>query len=144
MKLLLGGSLMALILLSELVGLVVLARHTLSAEEAHYPAQEEGSFTIVVVAAQEEEGEGDYRWVEWEGPSSSSCSVWEVRREAQRRGVNSPESRGSINGGEEEGCRGVHVRPHLATTRQPGVRPTGGHRPEPTTSENSPSGHLGE
>ena len=132
---------MALILLSELMGLVVLARHTLSADEAYRPAQEEGSFTIVV-AAQEEEGEGDYRWVEWEG-SSSSCNVWEARREV-RRGVNSSESRGSINGGEEESCRGVHVRPHLATTRQPGVRPTGGHRPEPTTSENSPSPTFGE
>ena len=132
---------MTLILLSELVGLVVLARHTLSADEAYRPAQEEGSFTIVVGA--QEEGEGDYRWVEWKG--SSSCSVWEVRREAQRRGVNSPESRGTINGGEEEGCRGVYVRPHLATTRQPGVRPTGGHRPEPTTSENALSSrHLGE
>jgi hypothetical protein len=73
MKLLLGGALMALILLSELVGLVVLARHTLSADEAHQPAQEEGSFTTFVVAAAQEEGEGDYRWVEREG--SSSCSV---------------------------------------------------------------------
>jgi hypothetical protein len=34
--------------------------------------------------------------------------------------VNSPEFRGGIiNGGEEKGCSGVHVRPHLATTRQP-------------------------
>jgi hypothetical protein len=46
----------------------------------------------------------------------------------------------NISEAEAQECR-VHIRPHLATTtRQPGVvRPPGGQRPEPTTSENSPS-----
>jgi hypothetical protein len=133
MKLLLAGLLMALVLVSEVVGLVALARYSASTE-AHPP--EQGSFTVV--SAQGDDG--NYQWVEWEG---SSCGVWEVRREVEPR-VNSPESEGGVNG-EEGDCKGVRIKPHLASTRHRGVdRPTGGHRPEPTTSENSPSRHLGE
>jgi hypothetical protein len=135
MKLLLEGSLMALVLVSELVGMAVLARYSASTE-AHPPEQE--SFTVVTAQGDDD---GKYWWVEWEG--SSSCGVWEVRREVESR-VNSPESKGGVIG-EEGDCEGVRTRPLLATTRHPGVdRPTGSHRPEPTTSENSPSKHFSE
>jgi hypothetical protein len=137
MKLLLAGLLTALVLISELVGMVVLARYSASTE-AHPP--EQGSFTVVSAQGDDD---GKYRWVEWEG--SSSCGVWEVRREVES-GVNPPESEGGGVIGEEGDCEGVRTRPHLATTRRPGVdSPTGSHRPDPTTSENSASSrHLGE
>jgi hypothetical protein len=64
--------------------------------------------------------------------------VWGVHRESKSSVVEA-----NISEAEAEECR-VHIRPHLATTRQPGVRPTGGQRPEPTTSENSPSTHSDE
>ena len=110
MKLLLGGLLMALMLISELMGLVALARYTASTE-ARPSAQ--GSFTIVAT-----QGNGDYQRVEWDG---SSCGVWEVKREGEPR-VKSSGSEGGIIG-EVGDCRGVHIRPHVATTRQPGVGP---------------------
>jgi hypothetical protein len=70
---------------------------------------------------------------EWDG--SSSCNVvWEVQRSGDIVEVNSSlESKGGVIGEGKEDCRGVHIRPHLATTRQPGVWPTtGGHRTQPT------------
>ena len=131
MKLLLEGLLMALVLVVELVGLITLGKHSVSTE-AHPPAQ--GSFSVVAT-----QDDGDYLWVEWEG---SSCGVWEVQRGGALR-VNSPEAEGGVNG-EEGDCRGVRVRPHLASTRHPGVdRLTGEHRPQPT-SGNLPSPTLGE
>ena len=106
MKLLLAGLLMALVLVSELVGMVALTKYTPSTE-THLPAQE--SFTIATAQG----GNGKYRLVEWEG--SSSCGVWEVQREVESR-VNSPESEGGVIG-EEGDCKGVCIRLHLATTR---------------------------
>jgi hypothetical protein len=55
MKLLLAGLLMALVLVSEVVGLVALARYSASTE-AHPP--EQGSFTVV--SAQGDDG--NYQW----------------------------------------------------------------------------------
>jgi len=67
-----------------------------------------------------------WQWVEWD---ASSCEVWGVQRESE----SSVEA--NISEAEAQDCR-VHIRPHLpTTTRQPGVKPTSGHRPEPTTSE---------
>ena len=134
MRLLLEGLLVALVLMAELVGLVTLAAKytTTTTTEAH-PLLEQGSFAIVASA----DGEG-YQWVEW---GASSCGVWGVQRESESSVVEA----NIFSEAEAQGCR-VHIRPHLATTtRHPGVvRPTGGHRPKPTTSENSPSRHLGE
>jgi hypothetical protein len=137
MKLLLEGSLVALVLMCALVSVVALGRHTV-ATETYPPAA--GSFTIVV--ASDDGGGETYRWVEWDGSSSSSsCNgvVWE----AQRADPSSSESEGGggdIIGEAKEDCRGVHIRPHLATSRQPGVRPsTDRHRAQPTTSEYSSS-----
>jgi hypothetical protein len=142
-KLLLEGSLVALVLMCALVGVVALGKHTV-ATDTHPPAAD--SFTIVV--ASDDGGGGEtYRWVEWDGSSSSSsCNgvVWEV----QRADPSSSESEGGgIIGEAKEDCRGVHIRPHLATSRQPGVRPsTDGHRAQPTpseysSSEGAPRGH---
>jgi len=128
MKLLLEGLLMALVLIVELVGLVALAKHyTQTTTETPPPRAE--SFAIIA----SDHGEG-YRWVEWD---ASSCEVWGVQRES--------DIKANISEAEAEKCR-VHIRPYLATTtRQPGVvRSAGGHRAEPTTSENFPSRHFGE
>jgi hypothetical protein len=130
MKLLVQGWLLALVLIVELVGLVALAKHYAQTTiETPPPA----AWNFAIVAS--DDGEG-YQWVEWD----ASCGVWGFQRERAR------ESRVEANifsEAEAEKCR-VHIRPHLATTRQPGVRPTGGQRAEPTTSENSPSRYLGE
>jgi hypothetical protein len=134
MKLLLEGSLVALVLMCALVSVVALGRHTV-ATETHPPAA--GSFTIV---ASDDRG-GAYRWVEWDG-LSSSCSgvVWQV----QRADPSSESEAGGIIGEAEEDCRGVHIRPHIATSRQPSARPTtDGHRAHPT-SEKTSSTTLGE
>ena len=131
MKLLLEGLLMALMLISELVGLVALAKHyTQTTTEPPSPWAE--SFAIIA----SDHGEA-YKWVEWD---AASCGVWGVQRESESSVVEA-----NISEAEAQECR-VHIRPYLATTtRQPGVvRPTGGHRPEPTTSENSSSTHSGE
>lgn len=125
MKLLLEGLLVALVLVAELVGLIALAtRYTTT--EAH--PLEQGSFAIVA----SDDGEGEaYQRVEWD---ASSCGVRGVQRESESSVVEA----NFFSEAEAEKCR-VHIRPHLATTRQPGVvRPTGGHRPEPTTSEKRP------
>ena len=131
MKLLFEGLLMALVLMVERVGLIALGKHSVSTE-AHSPVQ--GSFTVV--AAQDP---SNHRWVEGEG---TSCDVWEIQREVELR-VKPLEADGGVNGVEGD-CRGVRVRPHLATTRHPGVdRKPGEHRPQPT-SGNFPSRHSGE
>jgi hypothetical protein len=138
MKLLLEGLLVALVLVAELVGLVALAtRYTTT--EAH-PSESRGSLAIVVVASEDGGGE-TYRRVEWD---PSSCGAWGVRRNSsESSGVEANSSSFSEAEAQEE-CR-IRIRPHLATTRHPGVRPTtGGHRPEPATSENSSTKHLGE
>jgi hypothetical protein len=128
MKLLLEGLLMALMLISELVGLVALAKYTETTTETPSPRTE--SFAIVA----SDDGEG-YQWVEWD----ASCEVWGVQRESE----SSVEANFSESAAED--C-GVHIRPYLATTtRQPGVvRSAGGHRAEPTSENASSSRHLGE
>ncbi len=129
MKLLVQGWLLALVLISELVGLVALGKlYTQTTIETPPPAA--WNFAIVASA----DGEG-YQWVEWD---ASSCGgvVWGG---VQRESKSSVEAN-IFSEAEAQECR-VHIRPHLATTtRQPGVvRSAGGHRPKPTTSENSPT-----
>jgi hypothetical protein len=130
MRLLLEGLLVALVLVAELVGLIALAaRHTTTTTTEAHPLLEQGSFAIVA----SDDGEGEaYQRVEWD---ASSCGVWGVQRESESSVVEA----NFFSESEVQDCR-VHIRPHLATTtRQPGVvRPTGGHRPEPTTSEKRP------
>ncbi len=129
MKLLVQGWLLALVLISELVGLVALAKHYYTQTTTETPSPRTESFAIVASA----DGEG-YQWVEWDA-SSCGVVVWGVQRESESSGVEA----NIFSEAEAQECR-VHIRPHLATTtRQPGVvRPTGGHRPEPTTSEKRP------
>jgi hypothetical protein len=133
MKLLLKGLLVALVLVAELVGLVALATRYATTTEAH--PSERGSFAIAVVAS--DDGEA-YRRVEWD---PSSCGAWAVRSKSESSVVEANSSFSEAEAQEE--CR-IRIRPHLATTRHPGVRPTGGHRPEPATSENLSSRHSGE
>ncbi len=142
MKLLLEGLVVALVLVAELVGLAALAtRYSSSTTAEAHPSESRGSLAIVVVASEDAAGGGGgeaYRRVEWD---PSSCGAWGVRRESES-GVEANSSSFSESEAQDE-CR-VHIRSHLATTRHPGVRPTDGHRPEPASSENSPSRHLGE
>jgi hypothetical protein len=139
MKLLLEGSLVALVLMCELVGVAAFARYTM-APETHLPRQE----SLLIVQSDNGGGDGSeaYRWVS--GTAPLSCNVvWKAQRSGDIVEVNSSfESKGGIIGEANEDCRGVHIRPHLATTRQSGVRPTtGGHRAQPT-SEKSSSPHF--
>ena len=130
MKLLLEGLVVALVLIAELVGLVVLAtRYTTTTTEAR-PLESGGSLAIVA----SDDGAA-YRRVEWDG---SSCGVWGVRWESE-----SSVEVNSFSESDAQECT-IRIRPHLTTARHPGGRPTGGHRPEPTTSENASSRHLGE
>ena len=123
---------MALMLIVELVGLVALAKHYTQTTTETPPPAVQKSFAIVA----SDDGEAEaYQWVEWD---ASSCGVWGVQRES--------DIKANISESEAEDCR-VHIRPYLATTtRQPGVvRLAGGHRAEPSTSENaSSSRHLDE
>jgi hypothetical protein len=116
MKLLLEGSLVALVLVCELAGLVALAtRYTETTPETRPPAQE--SLTVI----RSDDGGEAYRWVEWDGSSSSCGVVWKVRRAGDIVEANSSsESEGGIIG-EAKNCEALHIRPHLATSRQPGV-----------------------
>ena len=130
MKLLVAGWLLALVLISELVGLVALAKHYYTQTTTETPPPP-AAWNFAIVAS--DDGEG-YQWVEWD---ASSCGgvVWGVQRESK----SSVEANIFSEAEAQEECR-VHIRPHLATTtRQPGVvRPTGGQHPEPTTSEKRP------
>ena len=125
MKVLLEGLFVALVLVLELVGVVVLGRYTV-ATETHSPAA--GSATTRYIVTSDEDG-GVY-WVEWEDPS---CGGWGVPREGDTENFEVNRSKSEVVGiGEAAGCRG-HLRPHAATTRQPGVSPTGGHQAGPTS-----------
>jgi hypothetical protein len=131
MKLLLQGWLMALVLIVELMGLVALAKHYTQTTTETPPPAAQKSFAIVA----SDDGGEPYQWVEWD---AASCGVWGVQSESNVEAD-------FLSEAEAEKCR-VHIRPYLATsTRQPGVvRRAGGHRAEPTTSENFPSRYLGE
>jgi hypothetical protein len=129
MKLLLEGLLVTLVLVAELVGLVALATRYTTTET--HPSESRGSLAIAVVASEDGGGEA-YRRVEWD---PSSCGAWGRRNSSESSGVEANSSFSEAEAQEE--CR-IGIRPHLATTRHPGFRPTtGGHRPEPATSENS-------
>jgi hypothetical protein len=125
MKLLLEGLFAALMLIVVLVSMVALANyHEQRTIERSPPATQ----NVAVVAS--EDGES-YQLVEWD----ASCDeVWGVQSESDIE-VNFSEF-------EAEACN-LQSRPFLATSRHPGVRPTDGHRAEPS-SENPPSRHFGE
>jgi hypothetical protein len=120
MKVLLEGSLVALVLMCEVAGLVALAtRYTETAHQTRPPAQES-----LIVVRSDDDGKA-YRWVEWEGSSSCTGVVWKVRRAGDivvEVNSYSSESEGGIIG-EAKDCGALRIRPHLATTRQPDVRP---------------------
>jgi hypothetical protein len=137
MRVLLYGLFVALVLLLELVGVVVLGRSTLSTETY---LQAGGSAATMYIGTFDDDG-GAY-WVEWEDPS---CGVWGIPAESDIENffeVDSSESEivGTV---EVAGCRG-HLRPHAAPTRRPGVWPSGGHRAEPTFQHTSSSRYSGE
>jgi hypothetical protein len=137
MKVLLEGLFVALVLVLELVGVVVLGRSTLITET--YPPTGGRATTTTYIVTSDDDNGGAY-WVEWEDPS---CGGWEVPREGDTENFEVNRSKSEVVGiGEAAGCRG-HLWPHAATMRQPGVRPTGGHQAGPT-SENAPSTHSGE
>ncbi len=136
MKVLLKGLFVALVLLLELVGVVVLGKSTLSTQT--YPAAQ-GSAATMYIGTPDDDG-GTY-WVEWE---NASCSGWGGLGQGDFERffeVNSTESE-VVGRGEAAGCRG-HLRPYAAPTRHPGARPSDGHRAEPA-SEKSSSTHSGE
>jgi hypothetical protein len=117
MKLLLEGLLVALVLVAELVSLVALATRYTTTET--HPSESRGSLAIAVVASEDGGGEA-YRRVEWD---PSSCGAWAVRsNSSESSGVEANSSSFSEAEAQEE-CR-IGIRPHLATTRHPGVRPT--------------------
>src|SRR3712207_7404555 len=101
MKLLVQGWLLALVLISELVGLVALAKYyyTQTTIETPPPAVQK-SFAIVASA---DDGEG-YQWVEWD---ASSCGVWGVQRESE-----SSVDETNISEAEAQECR-VRIRPQI-------------------------------
>jgi hypothetical protein len=124
MKLLLEALFATLVLIIALVSMVALANyHTQSTIERFPPAAQ--SFAVVA----SEDGES-YQLVEWD----ASCEGWVVQSEGDIE-VKFYES-------EAEECR-LQIRPFLASTRHPGVRPTDGHRAEPS-SGNTPTRQLDE
>ena len=128
MKLLLEGLFAALMLIVVLVSMAALANyHEQRTIETHPPAPR--SFAVVA----SEDGES-YQLVEWD----ASCDeVWGVQRESD---IAVEVNLIALEAQKE--C-GVQIRPFLATSRHPGVRPTDGHRAKPS-SENTPSfRHLG-
>jgi hypothetical protein len=137
MKVLLEGLFVALVLVLEMVGVVVLGKSTLSTQA--YPSAQ-GSATTMYTGTFD--GERGTYWVEWEDPS---CGMWwslEEEDDIENFEVNRSELE-VVGIGEAAGCRS-HLRPYATTARHPGYRPpSGGHRADPT-SENTPSRHLGE
>jgi hypothetical protein len=126
MKLLLEGLFAALMLIIVLVSMVALANyHEQRTLEKPPPATQ--SFAVVA----SEDGES-YQLVEW----NASCEARGVQSESDIVEVNF-----SALEAQEE-C-GVHIRPFLATTRHPGVKPSHGRRAEPS-SENTASRQSGE
>jgi hypothetical protein len=125
MKLLLEALFAALVLMVVLVSMVALAKyHEQTIIKTPPPAPQ----NFAVVAS--EDGEF-YELVEWD----ASCDeVLGVQSESDIE-VNFSEF-------EAEACR-LRIRPLVATSRHPGVRPTDGHRAAPS-SENLPSRHFSE
>jgi hypothetical protein len=133
MKLLLEGSFMAMVLLLELVGVVVLERSPLTT--VTHPSLLAGgtAATMYILTSDDDHEGGGAYWVEWEDPS---CGVWGVSGELDIEHIRVSSSGEEVVGiSEAAGCR-AQLRPYAATTRQPGVRPSGGHRAE-RTSENA-------
>ena len=127
MKLLLEALFASLVLIVMLVSMVAFAKyHEQRTIKTPPPAPQ--SFAVVT----SEDGV-PYQLVEWDascdevlGVGSESDIVVEV----------------NFSTLEAEACR-LQVRPFVATSRHPGVRPTDEHRAEPF-SENFPSMHSGE
>jgi hypothetical protein len=78
MNVLLEGLFVALVLVLELVGVVVLGRSTLSREthsSSSSPAGGSATATTYILTAEEDDDGGAY-WVDWE--DSASCGLWGV------------------------------------------------------------------
>jgi hypothetical protein len=123
MKLLLEALFAALVLMVVLVSLVALANyHEQTIIKTPPPAPQ--NFAVVT----SEDG-GSYQLVEWD----ASCdAVLGFQRESD---IAVEVNLISLEAQKE--C-GVQIRPFLATSRHPGVRPTDGHRAKPS-SENTPA-----
>ena len=122
MKVLIEGLFVVAVLLLELVGMIVLARHVLTTETYLIASRDAAPTTYIVTSDDDYDG-GDY-WVEWEDPA---CSMWGVPGEGDTKYFEVSRSGKEVVGiGEAAGCR-AHLRPHAATTRRPGVGPSGGH-----------------
>jgi hypothetical protein len=123
MRVLLEGLFVVAVLLLELVGMIFLARHMPTTET--YPlASRNAAPTTYIVVTSEDDYDGGAYWVEWEDPA---CSMWGVPGEGDTKYFEVSRSGKEVVGiGEAAGCRGK-LRPHVATTRQPGVGPSGGH-----------------
>ena len=125
MKLLLEALFASLVLIVVLMSIVALANyHEQTTLKTLPPAPQ--SFAVVA----SEDGE-TYQLVEWD----ASCDEVLGAQSESDIEVN-------FSALEAEACR-VHIRPFLATSRHPGVRPTDGHRAEPS-SQNLPSRKVGE
>jgi hypothetical protein len=127
MKLLLEALFASLVLIVVLMSIVALAKYH---EQTNLKTPPPAPQSFAVVASEDSES---YQLVEWDascdavlGGQSESDIVDEV----------------NFSEFEAEACR-VQIRPFLATSRHPGVRPTDGHRAEPS-SETSPSQQLDE
>jgi len=122
MKVLIEGLFVVAVLLLELVGMIVLARHVLTTE-TYLLASRDAAPTTYIVTSDDDYDRGSY-WVEWEDPA---CSMWGVPAEGDTKYFRVNRSgKEAVGIGEAAGCRGK-LRPHVATTRQPGVGPSGGH-----------------
>jgi hypothetical protein len=117
------GLFATLVLIVVVVSMLALANYhqQRTIEERHTP--EAQSFAVVA----SEDGE-TYELVAWE----ASCD--EVLGVLSESGV---EVNFSTLETQEEEC-GVHIRPFLATTRHPGVRPTDGRRVESSSKTSNP------
>jgi hypothetical protein len=125
MKLLLEGLFVALVLELELAGVVVLGR-SMVATETYPPAPLSAPTTYIATS----HDDGGAYWVEWENPS---CDVWRISGEGDTENFEVNRFESEVVGiGEATGCRG-HLRPHTATSRQPGVGSTRRHRAAPSS-----------
>jgi hypothetical protein len=75
MKVLLEGLFVVAVLLLELVGMIVLARHMLTTET--YPLASRNAAPTTYIVTSEDDYDGGAYWAEWEDPACSIRGVLE-------------------------------------------------------------------